>query len=52
MPKVLLIDPALAVAMDRFRQNLPASVEIAATASFDEDEFCLLYTSPSPRDRS
>ena len=35
MTKVLLIDPALAVGMDRFRQTLPASVEIAATTSFE-----------------
>lgn len=42
MPKVLLIDPALAVAMDRFRQTLPASVEIAATTSFDDDELARL----------
>src|SRR5918993_5543500 len=42
MPKVLLIDPALAVAMDRFRQILPASVEIAATTSFDDDELARL----------
>ena len=42
MPKVLLIDPALALAVDRFRQILPASVEIAATTSFDTDEFARL----------
>ena len=41
-PKVLLIDPALAVAVDRFRQILPASVQIAATTSFDEDELARL----------
>jgi phosphoglycerate dehydrogenase-like enzyme len=42
MPKVLLIDPALAVATDRFRQILPASVEISATTSFDDDELARL----------
>jgi len=42
MTKVLLIDPALAVGMDRFRQTLPASVEIAATTSFDDDELARL----------
>jgi D-3-phosphoglycerate dehydrogenase len=42
MTKVLLIDPALAVAVDRFRQILPASVEIAVTTSFDHDELARL----------
>jgi phosphoglycerate dehydrogenase-like enzyme len=42
MPKVLLIDPALAVAVDRFRQILPTSVEIAATTSFEDDELTRL----------
>src|SRR5918997_1631902 len=42
MPKVLLIDPALAVAVDRFREFLPASVEIAVTTSFDQDELARL----------
>src|SRR5215207_9493558 len=42
MTKVLLIDPALAVGMDRFRQTLPALVEIAATTSFDDDELARL----------
>src|SRR5688572_11133449 len=42
MPKILLIDPALALAVDRFRQILPASVEINATTSFDDDEFARL----------
>ena len=42
MPKVLLIDPALAVAVDRFRQTLPTTVEIAVTTSFDDDELARL----------
>jgi phosphoglycerate dehydrogenase-like enzyme len=42
MSKVLLIDPALAVAADRFRHLLPASVEIAVTSSFENDELALL----------
>ncbi len=42
MPKVLLIDPALAVGVDRFRQLLPGSVEIAVTTGFDDDEFARL----------
>src|SRR5215218_7347977 len=42
MPKILLIDPALAMAVDRFRQILPASVQIAVTMSFDDDEFARL----------
>src|SRR5215207_9605009 len=42
MSKVLLIDPALAVAADRFRQTLPALVEIAATTSFENDELARL----------
>jgi hypothetical protein len=46
VPKVLLIDPALAVAMDRFRQMLPASVEIAATTSFADDEPARLAVDP------
>src|SRR5687767_7493782 len=42
MSKVLLIDPALAVAVNRFRQILPASVEIAVTTSFENEEFAQL----------
>jgi phosphoglycerate dehydrogenase-like enzyme len=42
VPKVLLIDPALAVAVDRFRQILSTSVEIAATTSFEDDELTRL----------
>ncbi len=42
MSKVLLIDPALAVAVDRFRHLLPASVEIAVTSSFENDELARL----------
>ena len=42
MSKVLLIDPALAVAADRFRHLLPASVEIAVTSSFENDELARL----------
>jgi phosphoglycerate dehydrogenase-like enzyme len=42
MSKVLLIDPALAVAVDRFRQFLPTSVEIAVTTSFEDDELARL----------
>ena len=42
MTKVLLIDPALAVAVNRFREVLSASVEIAATTSFDHDELARL----------
>src|SRR5918995_5659791 len=42
MPKVLLIDPALAAAVDRFRQLLPTSIEIAVTSSFENDELALL----------
>ncbi len=42
MSKVLLVDPARAVAEDRFRQLLPGSVEIAATTGFDDDEFASL----------
>src|SRR5215217_238093 len=42
MHKVLLIDPALAVAVSRFRQILPTSVEIAVTTSFDDDELTRL----------
>ena len=44
MSKVLLIDPALAVAADRFRHLLPASVEIAVTSSFENDELTRLAT--------
>jgi phosphoglycerate dehydrogenase-like enzyme len=42
MTKVLLIDPALAVAVERFREILPVSVEIAVTTSFDHDELARL----------
>jgi phosphoglycerate dehydrogenase-like enzyme len=42
MTKILLIDPALAIAVDRFREILPASVEIVATTSFDHDELSRL----------
>ena len=42
MPKVLLIDPALAMAVHRFRQLLPGSVDITATTGFDDDEFASL----------
>ena len=42
MPRVLLIDPALAAMAEPFRNLLPASVEVAVTASFDHEEFARL----------
>ena len=38
MDKVLLVDPALAGLVDRFRERLPADVEVGAVSSFDNDE--------------
>ena len=42
MAKVLLIDPAMAPVAERFRQLLPASVEVGALAGFGDDEFARL----------
>ena len=42
MPKVLLIDPALVLLADAFRALLPETVEVAATATFDDEEFARL----------
>jgi phosphoglycerate dehydrogenase-like enzyme len=42
MDKVLLVDPALAGLADRFRERLPADVEVAAVTSFDDAEFARL----------
>ncbi len=42
MPKVLLIDPALAATVEPFRKLLPASVETAVTSSFTDEEFARL----------
>ncbi len=42
MSKILLIDPALAVMVEQLRRLLPASIEIAVTTSFDDDEFARL----------
>ena len=42
MPKVLLIDPALSGMVELFRTVLPASIEIAVTTSFENEEFARL----------
>jgi phosphoglycerate dehydrogenase-like enzyme len=42
MPKVLLIDPALATMAGRFREILPADVEVVTVATFDDAEFARL----------
>jgi len=42
MPKVLLIDPALAIFRERFAERLPTDVEVVAVASFDAGEFARL----------
>ncbi len=42
MPKVLLIDPALATFRERFAERLPADVEVVAVRSFDAGEFARL----------
>jgi phosphoglycerate dehydrogenase-like enzyme len=42
MPKVLLIDPALATFRERFAARLPADVDVVAVTSFDAGEFARL----------
>ena len=42
MPKVLRIDPALTGVVERFRNLLPATVEIAVSGSFENEEFARL----------
>lgn len=42
MPKVLLVDPFLAIEVDRFRRLLPDEVSLVAATSYDDDEFARL----------